>query len=191
MSQVDMECFDNQLGCGLAAARYAFVDVEVGVGDGRIHDIGAVRSDGAVFHSADRRGLIAFLADADFVCGHNIVHHDAKYLFGNEAYGWRLVDTLYLSPLLFPERPYHRLLKDDKLVSEQLNNPVNDCAKARDLLMDEAAAWWRLPAQTKAIYATLLAGHEEFVGFLAFVGARGVSSEALPGLIRAAYRGTI
>lgn len=191
MSQVDMECFDNQLGCGLAAARYAFVDVEVGVGDGRIHDIGAVRSDGAVFHSADRRGLIAFLADADFVCGHNIVHHDAKYLFGNEVYGWQLIDTLYLSPLLFPERPYHRLLKDDKLVSEQLNNPVNDCAKARDLLMDEAAAWWRLPAQTKAIYATLLAGHEEFVGFLAFVGARGVSSEALPGLIRAAYRGTI
>ena len=42
-----------------------------------------------------------------------------------------LVDTLYISPLLFPERPYHRLVKDDKLVSDQMNNPVNDCEKAR------------------------------------------------------------
>ena len=46
-----------------------------------------------------------------------------------------------MSPLLFPKRPYHNLVKDDKLVTEQLNNPVNDCQKARDLLMDEIAAW--------------------------------------------------
>ena len=46
---------------------------------------------------------------------------------------WTLVNTLYVSPLLFTERPYHRLLNDDKLVSEQMNSPVNDCEKARDL----------------------------------------------------------
>ena len=33
------------------SSRYAFVDIEVGLKDGKIHDIGALRWDGAVFHS--------------------------------------------------------------------------------------------------------------------------------------------
>lgn len=107
------------------ASKYAIVDCEVGMKDKRVHDIGALRWDGATFHSADRNAMNLFLDDVNFVCGHNIIHHDAKYLFG-EGSQWRaLVDTLYVSPLLFPERPYHRLLKDDKLVSEQMNNPLN------------------------------------------------------------------
>lgn len=173
------------------ASRYAFVDVEVGVKDKKVHDIGALRWDGAVFHSADKRALQDFLKDVDFLCGHNIVHHDAKYLFGEDAHGWLLVDTLFVSPLLFPERPYHRLLKDDKLVSEQMNNPVNDCAKARDLLMDEAACWDALPAPRKSIFAALLQGRGEFDGFLAFVGAEAAGIKGLAGLIRSEYSGKI
>ena len=34
------------------ASRYAFVDVEVGMTDLMVHDIGALRWDGAVFHKA-------------------------------------------------------------------------------------------------------------------------------------------
>ena len=118
------------------SSRYAFVDVEVGLKDYRIHDIGAFRWDRAIFHSTNKSELLLFLKDVEFVCGDNIIHHDAKYLFGGVAHQWMLVDTLYVSPLLFPEKPYHRLLKDDKLVCEQINNPVNDCEKAYDLLMD-------------------------------------------------------
>ena len=83
--------------------------------------------------------LFVFLNDINYICGHNIIHHDAKYLFTDKTCHWILVDTLYISPLLFPERPFHRLLKDDKLMSEQINNPVNDCEKAKDLLLDEIA----------------------------------------------------
>ena len=119
--------------------RYAIVDVEVGLKDRKIHDIGALRDDGAIFHKTSKKELSEFLRDVDYVCGHNIIHHDAKYLFPEETSRWHLVDTLYVSPLLFPERPYHRLLKDDKLISEQMNNPVNDCKKANDLLQDEIA----------------------------------------------------
>ena len=39
------------------ASRYAFVDLEVGVKDKRIHDIGILRWDGATFHSATKRML--------------------------------------------------------------------------------------------------------------------------------------
>ena len=35
------------------ASRYAFIDIEVGMKDHRIHDIGALRYDRAVFHSAN------------------------------------------------------------------------------------------------------------------------------------------
>ena len=33
------------------------------------------------------------------------------------------------TPLLFPRRPYHKLLKDDKIQTEELNNPLNDAKK--------------------------------------------------------------
>ena len=131
-----------------------------------------------------------FLRDVTYVCGHNIIHHDAKYLFGNDNDRFTLVDTLYMSPLLFPERPYHRLLKDDKLISEQMNNPVNDCEKARDLLMDEMACWEALPDRKRRIFAELLHGKPEYQGFLYLVGAEEVNAN-VPALIWNEYKGRI
>lgn len=173
------------------ASRYAFVDVEVGLKDKRIHDIGILRWDGAKYHSADKRAAISYLEDVDFVCGHNVIHHDMKYLLGDEVQRWQLVDTLYVSPLLFPERPYHHLLKDDKLMSEQLNNPVNDCEKACDLLMDEIAKWKALPDAHRFIYATLLRDVPEFAGFLAMVDAEVCDETTLVEHIHTAYDGRI
>lgn len=151
--------------------RYAIVDVEIGLTDHRIHDIGALRYDGAIFHKASKDELTTFLDRVEYLCGHNIIHHDAKYLFEDRQIPWRLVDTLYLSPLLFPERPYHRLVKDDKLVSDQMNNPVNDCEKARDLLLDEIARWNAWSEQKRKLFTALLRGQPEFDGFLDLVGA--------------------
>lgn len=173
------------------ASRYAFVDVEVGVKDMKIHDIGALRWDGAVFHSADKKTAMLFLKNVDYICGHNIIHHDAKYIFGEKEHRWALVDTLYVSPLLFPERPYHRLVKDDKLVSDQMNNPVNDCEKARDLLMEEATQWRLLSDAKQTIYATLLSDVPEFAGFLDFVGTKKEDNTHISELIHGEYKGKI
>ena len=170
--------------------RYTIVDVEVGVEDHRIHDIGAIRYDGAVYHGISKDEFVDFIGETDFVCGHNIIHHDAKYLFPNEKCRWVLVDTLYVSPLLFPERPYHRLVKDDKLMTEQVNNPVNDCEKARDLLLDEIAHWNLLPNGKCKLFASLLRGKKEFEGFLGMVGAEYIE-EGLPELVNNLYEGKI
>ena len=163
------------------ADSYAFVDV--GVKNHKIQDIGALRHDGATFHRNSKADLLNFLSDIDFLCGHNIVHHDAKFLFGENIQQWALVDTLYMSPLLFPERPYHRLVKDDKLMSDEMNNPVNDCEKARELLFDEIARWRGLAERRQRIYASLLADIDEFNGFMQMVGAEtailGTSGRAL------------
>ena len=147
----------------------AFVDTEVGLKDHKIHDIGALRDDGATFHQASQTALNKFLQEGkvDYICGHNLIHHDACYLQLNGI----LIDTLYLSPLLFPKRPYHHLVKDDKLLSEQMNNPVNDCEKAKELLMDEIAAWNQLSERKRKIFTLLLQHEEEFRGFLMYVEA--------------------
>ena len=172
------------------ANSWAIVDVEVGVKDLKIHDIGALCSDGTIYHGASKTALFKQIENVDFLCGHNIVNHDVKYLFGDEPFRYILVDTLYMSPLLFPKRPYHNLVKDDKLVTEQLNNPVNDCQKARDLLMDEIAAWKALPPAKQVIFASLLQGRAEFSGFLRIVGASFLK-EGLAEFVVNAYQGRI
>ncbi len=169
---------------------YIVVDVEVGINDHRIHDIGAIRNDGAIYHGSSRTGLLEFIGNVRYLCGHNIIHHDAKYLFGDEDSHWILVDTLYLSPLLFPERPYHRLVKDDKLISDQMNNPVNDSEKARDLLFDEISRWNSLTQEKQRIFTSLLKDKKEFEGFLKLVGAES-TTEHLEELVSKVYDGKI
>lgn len=168
----------------------AFLDAEIGVSDHKVHDIGALQEGGSVFHSPSRRLAADFLKGARYICGHNIVHHDAQYLSDILPMGAVLIDTLYLSPLLFPKKPYHHLLKDDKLQTEELNNPVNDCRKARDLLYDELAAFKALDDIDRQIYGKLLAPFREFSGFFHWVGFVPDGSEVAQ-LINRRYRGQI
>ncbi len=165
---------------------YAIIDIEISLQEQKLHDIGSLRYDGATFHKASKTELFEFIKDVNYICGHNIIHHDAKYLFTDKTCHWHLVDTLYISPLLFPERPYHKLVKDDKLISEQMNNPVNDCEKAKDLLMDETTQWNSLATEKRRIFASLLKDKEEFKGFLNFVNAE-YMDKGLPESIKKLY----
>ncbi|NBI65653.1 RecQ family ATP-dependent DNA helicase [Pseudoflavonifractor sp. 60] len=151
-----------------------FIDSEIGTADKKILDLGAVKEDGSQFHGPSVGEFSAFIAGAAFLCGHNIVHHDLRYLgpLLGTPLAAQAVDTLYLSPLLFPERPYHALLKDDKLQSDELNNPLNDAEKARRLFYDEVNAFSRLSAPRQELYYGLLNPFEEFQGFFACLGFR-------------------
>lgn len=151
-----------------------FIDTEVGITDKRIHDIGAVcPNGGGELHTGMPEALVRFLKEkeADFICGHNLIHHDLTYLQSAFEGNVRVqpIDTLYLSPLLFPRRPYHSLLKDDKLQTDELNNPVNDCKKAIQLFNDEIKAFRELPAPLQEIFYFLLHEIPEFKGFFEFL----------------------
>lgn len=141
----------------------AFIDLEVD-GRGKILDIGGVKA-GQGFHSARIPEFADFVSDCDCLCGHNIIGHDIKYLkpFLNKEYV--LVDTLYLSPLLFPRKPYHKLLKDDKILTEELNNPLNDSLKAQSLYDDEVMAFKALDKDFQQLYYDLLNEDIHFSGF--------------------------
>jgi len=82
-----------------------------------------------------------FARDAIYLLGHNILEHDlpvcraisSQLKFLNKP----VVDTLLLSPLAFPENPYHRLVKDYKLVRDSLNDPLADARLAVSLFHDQ------------------------------------------------------
>src|SRR5690349_21401838 len=100
----------------------AFIDTEIEPKTQKILDIGGVRDNGSFFHSNSITDFTAFLAGTQFICGHNIFNYDLKYIqyaITNAGINSAdVIDTLFLSPLLFPTKPYHALLKDDKLQTD-------------------------------------------------------------------------
>ena len=145
-----------------------YFDLEVS-NNGKILDIGAVNQNGDIFHSSVLGEFMKFISSAEYLCGHNIVSHDLKYLKPFLKKSYKLIDTLYLSPILFPERPYHNLIKDDKIISDQLNNPLSDSLKAKQLFEDELERFKDLPENVKRAYYDLLNENGHFKGFFDYV----------------------
>ncbi len=146
-----------------------FIDSEI-TNEGVTADLGAIKEN-EQFHSADKQDFSDFVKDIRFVCGHNIIHHDLKYI--GELFDKNntpdYIDTLYMSPLVFPKKPYHKLLKDDKLQTDELNNPLNDAIKAKDLFYDEVNAFQALSSGMKWILCALLYPYPEFQGFFKYI----------------------
>jgi len=151
----------------------AFIDTEIEPNSRKILDIGSVKGDGSSFHKTSVAEFIQFLKGTQFICGHNILNHDIKYIGKalNDAgvNSANIIDTLFLSPLLFPTRPYHALLKDDKIQSEDMNNPLNDSIKARDLFNDEISTFKQTNETLKQIFYLLLNDKKEFHSFFRFI----------------------
>jgi ATP-dependent DNA helicase RecQ len=128
----------------------AALDLEVN-DQGQVFAIGAVlgartfRRAGRFDRQAAFIALDRFCAPAQRLLGHNLLGHDLPILQGL-APGLGLcakpvIDTLYLSPLAFPQNPYHRLVKDYKLVRDSLNDPLADARLALRVFQDQWVAF--------------------------------------------------
>ena len=149
-----------------------FIDLEVDSSKNKILDIGAIKQNGQEFHSKSRSDFVSFLHGSSYICGHNIFKHDLQYIEKevNAAGINHFIDTLCLSPLLFPKKPYHKLVKDDKLTTNELNNPLNDAKKARDLFNDGIAEFKEFGDNRKHIFFALLKEQKEFSKFFSYIG---------------------
>ena len=151
--------------------RIVFFDLETNIDKNSIKDIGAIDNLGNRFHKNNIQEFVKFIQGADYLCGHNIINHDLPVL--EKILGYKLnipsIDTLFLSPLLFPKKPYHKLLKDDKIYTEELNNPFNDALKAKELFDDEMDAFKELENEFRRILFCLLNGRVEFAAFFSFM----------------------
>ena len=105
---------------------------------------------------------------ADFVLGHNVAEHDMKVLRAclpsAAVHRLPLIDTLFLSPVAFPQNPYHHLVKDYRLLRTALNDPVCDARNAGILFQDECRVFEGLREQDEELlqfYAWAFAGMME------------------------------
>jgi ATP-dependent DNA helicase RecQ len=146
-----------------------YFDLETDRDGTKVLDVGAVQGL-REYHRNDWNGLQQWAGSPTVICGHNIVDFDLPLLerkykatpFPNA----KRCDTLLLSPLLFAQKPYHKLIKDYKLNNEDtVNDPVADSKLSRDLLAEEVDAFACLPAKVKAIYFLLLHKLPGFDGF--------------------------
>ncbi len=92
--------------------------------------------------------LDALSEGASFVLGHNVIEHDLpilrEHLPSMTLHALPVIDTLRLSPLAFPQNPYHRLIKDYKLIRDSLNSPLSDCRSTLVLFQDQRQAFTQL-----------------------------------------------
>ena len=182
-----------------------FLDLET-LEDGRLCAIGAVLGGREFLRPEQGRSLRdpagalaeldGFARDARWVAGHNLIGHDVPHLRieAPDLGVLRLpaIDTLVLSPLAFPRRPYHQLVKDYKLVGDAKSNPAGDARLARQLLADETDALTKLGALSPErldVMRSCLAGWAPAGGggpsaagtaaFFGLVGARAMDDSAL------------
>jgi ATP-dependent DNA helicase RecQ len=89
--------------------------------------------------------LDALTEGARFVVGHNLLRHDIPVLRQRfpqlRLLALPIVDTLELSPIAFPQNPYHSLVKDYKLVRDTRSDPLKDAQLALKLWQDQFDAF--------------------------------------------------
>ncbi len=170
--------------------RISFIDSEVSVTKKEVQEIGVIRYDGNQHRGVRSLLFEDFLKGTEFLCGHNVFRHDLKYIPASIWSPYKIIDTLFLSPLLFPKRPYHALVKDEKLITDELNNPITDCHKAAALFYDEVAAFNILDNRYKEIYYLLLGKIKEFACFFDYVDFS-CTSKPVVDLIRDVFDGEI
>lgn len=149
------------------------LDLELTTDGQRLRDVGALFGHGEL-HERKLDKLEPWLKEAEILAGHNILRHDAPFLrqrLGEEAMaGKKLCDTLCWSPLLYADKPYHKLVKGYKLHDEEAeNNPLSDAKLCRQLLNDLLGKWRALPEPLQQVFRSLLHDRPGYDGFLALI----------------------
>ena len=135
--------------------RCVSIDLEVNPKSAQIFAVAAVRYRDQTWIQSGTEGmsraldqLEARLSESDHCIGHNILQHDLPHLAAmrpNLARFFKApIDTLWLSPLAFPENPYHRLVKhhvDGRLDAGHINDPEKDAKLVFSVLRDQLQAF--------------------------------------------------
>ncbi len=155
----------------------------------QIYSLGAVCGDDSFLLEAGRRITKTELAEfdalsrkANFILGHNVLSHDIPHLSKlapDLAFLQKpCIDTLYLSPLAFPENPYHRLVKNYQLVRDSVNNPVEDAKLAGKIFCEQ---WDAFSLQTTScsdaplLYRSFFHKDTRLSGLSSAMGAMGIA----------------
>lgn len=98
---------------------------------------------------------------------------------------------MFLSALIFCDKPYHALIKDYLLVKEELNNPLYDSKLAKTLLTDLIEKYNQFSQNKKKIYFNLLKNRDGFSGFFELFPESYLSIQELNDLINFEFKESI
>ncbi len=157
-------------------------DLEAKQGSSGLNAFAAIRSDTGEFirfRDGDLKTALEYLDDlargTSFLLGHNLIGFDLPHLKAIKP-NLRLlefppIDTLWLSPLAFPENPYHRLVKhykDAGLERAQTSDPELDAKITLKLFTDEISALKKSSSDLLSAWHWLTGSDKNMRGFDAF-----------------------
>ena len=149
-------------------------DIEYHRGKKAIVEYGLCDQNGNTKRGRNVQKLVDELSTADIAIGHNIVHHDLKILSSQYQYHFdhkKAIDTIFLSTLLYAEKPYHKLNKDyySFIHIDEIPNPVLDSKKTLELYWELKDKWYQVDPQLQEIYQYLLSDQSGFAGFFRLI----------------------
>lgn len=105
-------------------------------------------------------GLVDLAAPGDVLVAHNLHRFDrpaiAERVPTSPLLALPTLDSLELSVLAFPRRPYHALVKDERLVRDSVPDPLRDTQACQRIVTDAIQALSALPDGERALLQHLL-----------------------------------
>ncbi|MDC0542869.1 RecQ family ATP-dependent DNA helicase [Methylophilaceae bacterium] len=162
-----------------------FIDIEVTKNTNQINSCGALYKGDTYKGGSISKILSMYLRDeARHICGHNFIEHDKKYLkdtvFNQALNKAKIIDTFFLSMLLFPTKSTHKLnktyKKEEELVREVEvnieNNPLGDCVCTQNLFELLVKQFNSFQPELKILLKKLLSNSEYFKYFFSYIDVK-------------------
>ncbi len=156
-------------------ADFLFFDLEYNPETGKVREYGFVLGEEKV-RARDPARLEDAAARAPYIVGHNILRHDAPILreyFSIDFPNVKVLDTLMLSSLFFPRKPYHRLRKEYLRDDGSPSDPLADAELCRQVLLDCLEKWKTFPWELRYLLFQFLRDEPGFAPFFLLVETPG------------------
>jgi len=150
---------------------YLFFDLEYNPGTGTVREYGYILGEDRAREKNPAK-LEDAASKAKFIVGHNVLRHDAPILrqyFSIDFPNVKALDTLMLSSLLFPRKPYHRLRKEYLKNEDDPSDPLKDAELCKQLLKDCIEKWGSYPWQLRYLLFQFLKNEPGFAPFFNLV----------------------
>ena len=148
-----------------------FFDLEVNR-LGNIVELGALVGEDALRSTSPaqmREFLNGHSDEIDFICGHNIIDFDDRYIALTSLVGLLeevpRIDTLPLSLLLFSEKTFHALPKNYKKEDDFKNDPLQDAILSKTLYLKCVERFMDLDIYMQNLFYTLTKESGKFSAF--------------------------
>lgn len=156
-------------------SKIAFLDIEVNPNSEKIESLGLFMNEVCLKTTSISKIKDEILKyKPQFICGHNFIDHDKRFLsqtsFAAVFENVYIVDTLYLSMLLYPTQRFHKLEKPYKNELDIENQPLEDARLTNALFLHLDSKFEALDSRLKAIFVDLLFDEPHFNGYFVYKG---------------------